>query len=72
MIRSFIFTLALLVSSPATPALAQQPTSPMEQALGSKLIQEINASVSCVAGMVTVQQQLAAAQARIKELENKQ
>jgi hypothetical protein len=54
----------------ANPAFAQQPQQPpMEQALAGKLMAEINAGLQCSAGTVGLQQQLAAPQARIKELE---
>jgi hypothetical protein len=55
-------------------ALAQQqpaPPSPNEQALGQKLMAEINASIACGANLITANQALATAQARIKELEDK-
>jgi hypothetical protein len=52
------------------PALAQQPQQPpIEQALAGKLMTEINARLQCDAFKIGLQQQLAAAQARVKELE---
>lgn len=54
------------------PALAQQPSPPVsEQALAQKLMTEINAGIQCSATTITLQQQLAAAQAEIKELKAK-
>lgn len=58
--------LLLLVSS---PAVAQQTSSPAEQALGIKLMQEIQAGLNCNASTLTMQAELNKAQARIKELE---
>lgn len=66
--RAFIIGLSLLT---ATSALAQQQQSPGEQALGSKLMQEIQSGLNCSASLIGVQAELAKAQARIKELEPK-
>lgn len=52
-------------------AIAQPTQSPMEQALGLKLITEVNTTLQCTAAQLTMQAQLTAAQARIKELETK-
>jgi len=62
--------LALLI---ATPAFAQQahPQPPSEQALGAKLMQEIQGGLICNASLISVQAELAKANARIKELEPK-
>jgi hypothetical protein len=70
-------TLALAVSlgglfldSPI--AYAQQPQqSPAEQALGSKLMQEINAGLQCTQNLISMQQQLAAAIKERDELKAK-
>jgi hypothetical protein len=43
--------------------------TPFEQALSAKLFQEINSSLSCAVTQLTVQRELDAAKARIKELE---
>jgi hypothetical protein len=61
------FISALAISA---PAYAQQQT-PMEQALAQKLTIEVNASLQCSAAQVTTQGQLQAAQARVKELQDK-
>lgn len=53
----------------ASPALAQQAPTPSEQALGAKLMAEINAGLSCSADVIKIKADLAAAQARVKELE---
>jgi hypothetical protein len=54
-----------------TPALAQQPQqSPAEQALGSKLMQEINAGLQCTQQLIGANKQIEQLQARIKELES--
>lgn len=76
--RSFIIGLSLLV---ATSALAQQSdpgqgkleikTTPGEQALGAKLMQEIQSGLNCSASLISVRAELEKAQARIKELEAK-
>lgn len=51
-------------------ALAQQPpASPSEQALAQKLMAEIGTGIQCSTATITLQQQLAAAQERIKKLE---
>jgi hypothetical protein len=65
--------LASLAVLSAAPAFAQQPapSSPNEQALGQKLLAEINSSIACSANLITINQTLTAAQARIKELEDK-
>lgn len=52
-------------------AFAQQPATPLEQALSFKLSREMSDGIQCSAGAVTLQQELAKAQARIKELEAK-
>ena len=62
--------LVIVFSLLATPALAQQ--SPLEQALGAKLMREINEGMVCSTQLLTAQQQLAAAQARVKTLEAEQ
>ena len=65
-----IALVALLLS--AAPALAQQQQqTPSEQALGVKLMQEIQGGLNCSAGLIAVQKQLDAANAKIKELEPK-
>lgn len=61
-----MFMLAMNVASRAQPA-----PSPKEQALSSKLSQEINNGLQCVEQLVTVNQQLAAAQAEVKRLTDK-
>ena len=61
-----------------TTAFAQQPPSPMEQALNGKLSAEINNGLQCVSVNISISQAFAAnkealtkAEARIKELEAK-
>lgn len=76
--KVFITGLFLLI---ATSALAQQPdpgqgkleikTTPGEQALGAKLMQEIQSGLNCSASLISVRAELEKAQARIKELEPK-
>ena len=55
----------------ASPCLAQQQQSPGEQALGAKLMQELQSGLNCNAQLISVQAELAKANARIKELEPK-
>lgn len=66
--RAFIIALALLASS---AAFAQQQQTPGEQALGAKLMQELQGGLNCSANLIGAQAELAKAQARIKELEAK-
>lgn len=56
----------------ATAAFAQQqPPSPVEQACNYKLSAEINSGLQYSAALITVRGDLAKAQARVKELEDK-
>ncbi len=67
-----ILLILVIVALSATSATAQQQTpSPAEQALGQKVMQEVQAAVSCSANLISVQADLAKANARIKELEPK-
>lgn len=66
--RVFIIVLSLLT---ATSALAQAVGTPSEQAMGTKLMQEIQGGLNCSASLITAQAELTKAQARIKELEAK-
>lgn len=63
-----VLVAGLLLTSTAVCA---QQSSPLEQALSVKLSAEINAGLQCSAAIVTMQQDLAKVQARIKELEEK-
>lgn len=64
--------LAAAASLIAGNADAQQhQQTPSEQALGAKLMQEIQGGLICNASLISVQAELAKAQARIKELEAK-
>jgi hypothetical protein len=65
--KRFIFLVCLFT----TPAVAQQQATPNEQAMGTKLMQEIQGGLNCNANLISVQAELAKAQARIKELETK-
>lgn len=66
--KLFFISMALLMTS---PAFAQQQPSAGEQALGAKLMQELQAGLICSTSLISVQTELAKAQARIKELEAK-
>lgn len=54
----------------ATPALAQQ-ASPTEQALGAKLMKEINEGLTCNANVIALQAEIVKLQTRIRELDPK-
>lgn len=60
---------AITVLSPAQ-AQQQQP-SPSEQALGAKLMKEINDGLQCSATVVSAQAEIQRLQAKLKELEPK-
>lgn len=62
--------IGLVICLLATPALAQTP-SPMEQALGAKIMAEVAASLQCSADAVTLRAQLAAAQKELADLKAK-
>jgi hypothetical protein len=65
------FLLALLTIS--AQALAEQPQpSALEQALGQRVMAEVNANIQASATIVDLQRQLATAQERLKALEDKQ
>jgi hypothetical protein len=66
MLRIVIIIALLFV---AVAAHAQQQPSPNEQAMGAKLMQEIQQGLSCSASLIGVQAELAKANAGIKELE---
>jgi hypothetical protein len=65
--RRILFLCVVLASVPAF-AQQQQPSA-AEQALGDRLLVEVQANVQARAQLIEAQRQLAAAQARIKELE---
>jgi hypothetical protein len=57
--------LACLIA--AAPAIAQTP-SPMEQALGAKIMAEMSTALQCSADAITLRAQLAAAQKELADL----
>lgn len=63
------YAVAILLFS--APAFAQQPqpSTPLEQALGAKLVAEINAGLQCSATQTVLQQQLQQATAKVADLE---
>jgi hypothetical protein len=65
------FLLGNLLLTTAASAQQQHQQTPSEQALGTKLLQEIQGSLTCNASLISVQSDLAKAQARLKELEPK-
>jgi hypothetical protein len=68
--KAILAIVALLIAAPASAQSAPPPT-PMEQALSRRLSDEIGASLQASATIISLQAQLAAALARIKELEPK-
>jgi thiamine biosynthesis protein ThiC len=67
MLRTLVILLAFIL-----PAHAQNPpATPSELALGNKLMSEVNAGLACSSNLISAQQELAKAQARIRELETK-
>lgn len=62
--------IALVLLLPSI-AFAQTTATPAEQALGAKLMREINEGLTCNASVNTLQAELVAAKAKIKELEAK-
>jgi len=65
--KRVLIAAALLLAGPALAE--QQEQSPAEQALGQRVIVEINANLQAAAKIIELQRQLTAAQARVKELE---
>jgi len=65
--KGLVLAAALLLAGPALAE--QQEQSPAEQALGQRVIVEINANLQAAAKIIELQRQLTAAQARVKELE---
>jgi hypothetical protein len=63
------FSVALLL--PSSALAQQQQASPAEQALAARLMSEIQKGVTCEAGGIGMQVELAKALAKIKELEAK-
>lgn len=61
--------LVIIALLAASPAFAQQTPPPVEQAMGMKIVQEVQFGVQCNAEMITVKAELAKAQVRLKELE---
>lgn len=62
---------AILLSLLTTPALAQQPPTPEVQALLQRIQQEVQGSINCSIGVVTLQQENAKLKKEIEELKAK-
>jgi hypothetical protein len=62
----FILAVLLLVAMPAFAQQPQQPASPMEQALGQKLMEEINSNIQLRTQLVGMQDQIKDLQAKLK------
>lgn len=63
--------LAIVLALIIGPASAQQQQSPAEQAMGAKIVQELQAGLTCNISLITVKAELEEAKAKIKELEAK-
>jgi hypothetical protein len=68
--KSLLGSALLIGAIFAGPASAEQP-NPMEQALIGKLQEEAGQNIQFRASLIQMQQQLVAAEARVKELEAK-
>lgn len=60
----------LLTFSALAQVVPTQQQTPLEQALSTKLLQEIQGGLSCNTNLIAVQAEFAKATARIKELES--
>jgi hypothetical protein len=60
-----------IIAAALYACLAQQPPSFTEQAMGQKIMQEINNGLACSAKLIEVQKQLEDMQAKFKDLESK-
>lgn len=65
-----LLAVAIIVILPLK-AEAQQPATPTEQAMAQRIMSEINNNIQCVSSAISLEKQLAAANAKIKELEDK-
>ena len=65
--RKFVIAFLLLPAA----AFAQPAPTLTEQAMGTKIMQEVQAGLVCGVNLLTAQVDLAKAQARIRELEAK-
>lgn len=63
--------LAFILSLVAAPVLAQQPPSPEMQAVGNKLMSEINAGLECSTMTITLRGQVDRLNAEVKRLKDK-
>lgn len=66
-----IFLLGSILLWPLSAWAQQAQQTPLEQAIGTKLIQELQYGLACQAEMIALKTELVKAQARIKELEDK-
>lgn len=64
-----LLLLAALLST--TPALGQQEPTPAEHAMAAKILQEVQAGLSCSALLFSMKVELDNARAKIKDLEAK-
>lgn len=62
-LSSFLIISMLLV---LVASAQQQPSTPLEQAMGAKLVTEINAGLQCTATVITISQQLEIAKAQLE------
>lgn len=65
------YILIAAIFLPVSALAQQQASTPSEQAMGTKLLQEIQIGLNCSADLILLRSELAKEQARIKELEAK-
>ena len=70
-IMALVLLCGTLLASAVRETAAQQST-PTEQAMGTKILQEVQAGLTCNVNLISVQTELAKAQAKIKELSPKE
>lgn len=69
--KAFPATLCATLLLSSSPAFAQSAQTPELQALGTKLMQEINANIQCNANAISGRQEIEKLQAEIKALKAK-
>lgn len=70
MLRLALIIAALAVSLPASAQQSQPKPTPNEQALGKRLFQTINESLTCEAGTISLQERIAELEAQLKALKD--
>lgn len=64
-------TSAFAQQRPGNPVPPRAERSPIERAMTKRILDEVEAGVSCTRDVIALQDELAKAQARLKELEDK-